>query len=149
MIAFQLPSHTPSFEPFCGSAARKNSFGPYCSLLLWMWFNLLIQFQAFFTFKKFIYISSSRIPPPSHPILSLVYYSLFLFSDISMGFGSRKETTFVLCLLFWTRIFIVSLDIFVIFFFLFWGETLLVTSTEGDRTINIRLLLISSPNIWN
>lgn len=91
LISFQLPSHTPSFEPLCGSAARKNSSGPYCSLLLWMWFHLLIQFQVFFTFKKFVPISSSQMPILLHPVLSLIYYSPFLFSDISMGFGSRKE----------------------------------------------------------
>lgn len=53
--------------------------------------NLLIQFQVVFTFKKCVYISSSQMPLLLCPELSFMYYSLFLFTDISMGFGSRKE----------------------------------------------------------
>ena len=47
--------------------------------------------RAFYFEKKCVYISSSQMPLLLHRGPPLIYCSLFLFIDISMGFGSGKE----------------------------------------------------------
>lgn len=129
MIAFQFPSHAPSLDPFCGSAARKNSSGPYYGLLLWIWANLLIKGQAFFTLKKFVYISSSQIPFPLHPVT--VINLLFSVSPycISMGFGSKNEMYVCALSAIFNKNFYCLFRHLCDFFFLYWGKRLLIAST--------------------